>query len=91
MTHLGRLLPAAAPAALLSLLLVSSTAEAQTVVVFNDFEDGTPQGWIPRGGGVVLANAEEVGSRTGGAGTHSLRTTGRARDSTARAGRRWGC
>ena len=80
MTHLGRLLPASAPAALLSLLALlvpASTAAAQTVVVFNDFEDGTPQGWIPRGGGVVLTNTDEVGSRTGGAGTHSLRTTGR--------------
>ena len=77
MTHPGRLLAAAAPAALLALLLATSPAAAQTVVVLNDFEDGTAQGWIPRGGGVVLTNTEEVGSRPGGAGTHSLRTTGR--------------
>ena len=42
------------------------SASAQTVVVLNDFEDGTPQNWIPRGGGVVLTNTDEVGSRTGG-------------------------
>jgi endo-1,4-beta-xylanase len=41
--------------------------------VQNDFEDGTPQGWIPRGGGVVLTNTTEAAQ----AGTHSLKTTGR--------------
>ena len=56
---------------------LAATAAAQTTVLFDDFEDGTLQGWIPRGGTVVLTNTEEVGSRTGGAGTHSLETTGR--------------
>src|SRR5215813_6278923 len=48
-------------------------AVAQTVsVVQNDFEDGTPQGWIPRGG-VILTNTTEAAA----GGTHSLKTTGR--------------
>ena len=63
--------------ALVAVLCLAGPASAQTVAVHSDFEDGTLQGWIPRGGGVVLTNTEEVGSRPGGAGTHSLRTTGR--------------
>src|SRR5262245_59128472 len=39
----------------------------------NDFEDGTKQGWIPRGGTVVLTNTTDQAF----AGTHSLLTTGR--------------
>ncbi len=62
---------------LLCLASAVPRAAAQTPVVQNDFEDGTLQGWIPRGGTVVLTNTVEVGSRTGGAGTHSLLTTGR--------------
>src|SRR4029078_7041629 len=38
----------------------------------SDFEDGTNQGWIPRGG-VTLTNATEQAF----AGTRSLKTTGR--------------
>ncbi|HKV41110.1 MAG TPA: endo-1,4-beta-xylanase, partial [Blastocatellia bacterium] len=57
-----------------SLLLSPHQAGAQTgLVVQNDFEDGTLQGWIPRGGGVVLTNTTEVAH----SGTHSLKTTGR--------------
>ncbi len=66
----------AVPIVLLALLAAAPGA-AQTLVVQHDFEDGTFQGWVPRGGGVVLTNTEEVGSRTGGVGTHSLRTTNR--------------
>jgi endo-1,4-beta-xylanase len=44
---------------------------AQTVVQ-NDFEDGTTQGWGPRGG-VVLTNTTEAAAT----GTRSLRTSGR--------------
>jgi endo-1,4-beta-xylanase len=77
MKHSIRTLQAIGAAVLLSLLLVPSPAVAQSVVVLDDWEDGSLQGWIPRGGGVVLTNTEEVGSRTGGAGTHSLKTTGR--------------
>jgi endo-1,4-beta-xylanase len=44
-----------------------------TTIVQNDWEDGTLQGWIPRGGGVVLTNSTEVAH----GGTHSLKTTGR--------------
>src|SRR5215813_8202460 len=48
------------------------TAVAQTgTVVQNDFEDGTMQGWIPRGP-VTLTN-----STAAAGGTHSLKTTGR--------------
>src|SRR5258708_30593519 len=43
-----------------------------TTIVQNDWEDGTLQGWIPRGG-VVLANSTDVAH----GGTHSLKTTGR--------------
>jgi endo-1,4-beta-xylanase len=46
-------------------------AAAQTIVQ-NDWEDGTLQGWIPRGG-VTLANS----TVTAHSGTHSLLTTGR--------------
>jgi endo-1,4-beta-xylanase len=49
-----------------------SQIDAQTIVQ-NDFEDGTVQGWVPRGGGVVLTNSTEAAQ----AGTHSLKTTGR--------------
>ena len=38
-----------------------------------DFEDGTADGWIPRGSGVVLTNATNQADT----GTHSLLTTGR--------------
>src|ERR1039457_5861015 len=49
-------------------------AAAQTpAVVQNDFEDGTLQGWIPRGGSVVLTNSTEAAH----GGTQSLKTTGR--------------
>ena len=63
--------------AILLALIAAAPAAAQTAVVQHDFEDGTLQGWVPRGGGVLLTNTEEVGSRPGGVGTHSLRTTGR--------------
>src|SRR5262249_4592544 len=50
-------------------------AIAQTgSVIQNDFEDGTLQGWIPRGGGVVLTNTTEAAQ----AGARSLKTTGRS-------------
>jgi hypothetical protein len=52
-------------------LAVASTLGAQTVVQ-NDFEDGTTQGWGPRGG-AVLTNTTEAAAT----GTHSLRTSGR--------------
>jgi len=55
--------------------LCAAPAAAQTAVVQDDFEDGTAQGWIPRGP-VTLTNTDEVGSRTGLPG-RSLRTTGR--------------
>src|SRR5262245_18157809 len=76
MTPSGRVSFALPSVLLLAFLAAPAPARGQTNVVFNDFEDGTAQGWIPRGP-VTLTNTEEVGSRTGGAGTHSLRTTGR--------------
>jgi endo-1,4-beta-xylanase len=53
-------------------LVLLSPASAQTVVQ-NDFEDGTPQGWTPRGGTVVLSNTTEAAA----SGARSLKTTGR--------------
>jgi endo-1,4-beta-xylanase len=47
------------------------STDAQTIVS-NDFEDGTTQGWIPRGT-AILANTTEVANT----GAHSLKTTGR--------------
>ena len=55
-----------------ALALNPSAVQSQTVIQ-NDFEDGTLQGWIPRGGGVVLTNTTEAAQ----AGTRSLKTTGR--------------
>ena len=52
--------------------LAAVPASAQTIVA-NDFEDGTLQGWIPRGATVVLASTDEVAH----AGARSLKTTGR--------------
>ncbi|MCI0391316.1 MAG: endo-1,4-beta-xylanase [Acidobacteria bacterium] len=50
------------------------TAIAQTgPLVQNDFEDGTLQGWIARGGGVVLTNTTEAAQT----GARSLKTTNR--------------
>src|SRR5262245_29533796 len=49
------------------------TAVAQSGTIFqNDFEDGTLQGWIPRGA-VTLTNTTEAAA----GGTRSLKTTGR--------------
>src|SRR6185503_5930195 len=47
-------------------------AIAATIVVQNDFEDGTTQGWGPRGSAVPAASAEAAHT-----GTRSLKTTGR--------------
>jgi endo-1,4-beta-xylanase len=57
-------------------VLAARPAVAQTLILQNDFEDGTVQGWIPRGP-VTLTNSGDVGSRTGGGGARSLKTTGR--------------
>ncbi len=57
-----------------AVLLSTRPVGAQsTTIVQHDFEDGTTQGWIPRGGGVVLTNTTEAAAT----GTHSLKTTGR--------------
>jgi endo-1,4-beta-xylanase len=54
--------------------LNSRSATAQTgTIVQHDFEDGTLQGWISRGGGVVLTNSTEAAAT----GASSLKTTGR--------------
>src|SRR5262245_44778010 len=75
---LGRfVVPLSSLSALLFSTVLAAHAGAQTVVLSNDFEDGTLQNWIPRGGGVVLTNTEEVAPRPGGTGTHSLKTTNR--------------
>ena len=55
------------------LLFTATLAFAQTTpIVQNDFEDGTLQGWIPRGT-AILSNTTEAAH----GGTHSLKTTGR--------------
>ena len=56
----------------LSGLAIPSPADAQTVVQ-HDFEDGTTQGWIPRG--TRRPDQHDRGRPT--RGTHSLKTTGR--------------
>lgn len=54
-------------------LINAAHAAEPTVIVHSDFENGTTQGWGPRGGGVVVAATTEASY----AGTHSLKTTGR--------------
>jgi endo-1,4-beta-xylanase len=62
---------AAVAAVLLSGLGAARPAAAQTVIQ-HDFEDGTTQGWTPRGS-AVLTNTTEAAN----GGSHSLKTTGR--------------
>lgn len=63
-----------------SLLTPGSAPEPQvraaepTVIVRSDFEDGTTQGWEPRGSGVSVSAVTEVSH----AGSYSLKTTGRS-------------
>lgn len=66
--------PSFVAAALVStaVALCSPHSVAAQTVVQNDFEDGTTQGWIPRGT-AVLTNSTEAANT----GTHSLKTTGR--------------
>ena len=52
-------------------LFVSSASAAEEAVLENNFDDGTEQGWIPRGS-VTLKSVTETAS----SGTHSLKTTG---------------
>jgi endo-1,4-beta-xylanase len=56
----------------LSIVMFAAAPAAAQTVVQNDFEDGTTQGWIPRGA-VTLTNSTEAAQ----GGTHSLKTTGR--------------
>jgi endo-1,4-beta-xylanase len=65
---------ALAAAVVVLVLLTPRPVRAQgTPIIQDDFEDGTLQGWIPRGGSVVLTNTTEAAR----SGTHSLKTTGR--------------
>ena len=50
-----------------------SLTQAAPPPISFDFEDGTAQGWFPRGGGVALTNATDQFNT----GTHSLLTTNR--------------
>jgi endo-1,4-beta-xylanase len=50
----------------------SALAADPQVILDHGFEDGTAQGWVPRGG-VTLASVTEAAHT----GTHSLKTTGR--------------
>lgn len=65
---------AMAAGALLSTTLVTlpMAAAAEQVVTNYDFEDGTAQGWQPRGGASVTASTTAFHG-----GAHSLRTSGR--------------
>jgi len=45
---------------------------ALTVIAQHDWEDGTLESWIPRGGGVVLANSTEAAA-DGTLGSHRRR------------------
>src|SRR5829696_2456037 len=56
-----------------SLVLLCPAAASAQAVVQHDFEDGTLQGWTPRGGTVVLTNTTEAAA----SGARSLKTTGR--------------
>jgi endo-1,4-beta-xylanase len=58
--------------ALALLCACASPAFAQTTTVQNTFEDGTTQGWGPRGSAVVTASSDVARS-----GAYSLKTTGR--------------
>jgi endo-1,4-beta-xylanase len=68
----GRAFIFAAALACFLVLLSPRPTSAQTVVQ-HDFEDGTLQGWIPRGNTVVLTNTTEAAAN----GARSLKTTGR--------------
>lgn len=57
----------------LSFTLPTAHAAEPRVLVQSDFEDGTTQGWGPRGSGVVVAPASEVSH----GGVYSLQTIGR--------------
>ena len=59
-------------ALLVPIFLAGSAANAQTVV-HTDFEDGTAQGWVPRGTGTTLTSSTAQANT----GTRSLLTTGR--------------
>jgi endo-1,4-beta-xylanase len=54
------------------LCMSAAPATAQTQIVSHNFDDGTVQGWIPRGGVTLTASTDVARS-----GTHSLKTTGR--------------
>lgn len=58
--------------ALALLCVFAAPTLAQTTVVSHDFENGTTQGWGPRGS-ITVANSTDVAH----GGTHSLKTTGR--------------
>lgn len=62
-----------APIFFVFFFLLAAAAPARAQVATHDFEDGTAQGWIPRGGGVALTNTTEAAR----SGLRSLRTTGR--------------
>ena len=69
----GRRLLYVATLSLLALLNPRAALAQGTPVIQDDFEDGTLQGWIPRGASVVLTNTTEAAH----GGNHSLKTTGR--------------
>lgn len=56
----------------LALVFAAAAPSAKAQLVSNGFDDGTTQGWSPRGPAVLASSTEAA--RTG---THSLKTTGR--------------
>src|SRR5262245_36852704 len=55
--------------------VIATDRAALTVIADHDFEDGTVEGWIPRGA-VTLTNTTEAAAD----GTRSLKTTGRTQN-----------
>jgi endo-1,4-beta-xylanase len=62
----------AATALLLAVVSLALPVAAQAQVAHHDFEDGTLQGWVPRGTAILAVSNEAAAT-----GLHSLKTTGR--------------
>ena len=70
----SRSAPSASPGATLALALTmfAAPAAARAQSVHHDFEDGTAQGWVPRGSAVLTVTPEAAAT-----GVNSLKVTGR--------------
>ena len=72
MTLTSRLLIVVAVRLLLALVTFALPAAVRAQVLHHDFEDGTLQGWVPRGSAVLAVTSEAAAT-----GLRSLKTTGR--------------